>query len=116
MRRPIERRSGMIHRLAALPLVVACFVGQSPNAYACDCSTLPIDASIAQADMIVRATVTRIETTETAGVLRLIAFVGETFKGAATTTLTIYTHPFGVSCMGYDFRVGRDYVVFSMLN
>ena len=106
----------MLRWLTAHALVLISFAGQTRTAYACDCSTLPVDMSIAQADVIVRATVTRMETTETAGVLRLIASVRESFKGASTTTLTIYTHPFGFSCLGYDFRVGREYVVFARIN
>jgi hypothetical protein len=56
------------------------------------------------------------EKTETAGILRVNASVHESFKGGATTTLTIYSHPFGASCLGYDFRVGREYVIFATLN
>jgi hypothetical protein len=106
----------MIHRLAAFALVLAFFVVQPPSLYACDCATRPIEESIARADMIVRATVMRMEATETAGVLRLIGSVRETFRGAPSTTLTIYTHPFGASCLGYDFKVGREYVIFAILN
>ena len=106
----------MIRWLTAPALLLTFLIGQTPTAYACDCSALPLDTSIAQADMVVRATVTRMETTETAAVLRLTASVSETFKGTTTTTVTIYTHPFGASCLEYDFRAGREYVVFARIN
>jgi hypothetical protein len=31
-------------------------------------------------------------------------------------SVTIYTHPFGGSGLGYDFRVGREYVIFARIN
>jgi hypothetical protein len=97
-------------------LVLASPLWVPAKAVACDCGVPPIGIAIAQADVILTGSVTRIEVTEVTGVHRIAVDVRERFKGQPGHNFTIYSHPFGVSCLGYDFRVGREYVVFAMVN
>jgi hypothetical protein len=101
--------------VAPLVLLLALWCDPS-TAYACTCAVPPIDIAIRQADVIVSGPATRIEVTQVPGVLRATIYVRETLKGQADRNFTIYTHPPGGSCVGYDFRVGREYVVFAQAN
>jgi hypothetical protein len=42
--------------------------------------------------------------------------VREVLKGHAARNFTIYSHSFGGSCLGFDFKVGREYVVVALTN
>ena len=105
-----------MNRLTAALFVFATSLWDPSSASACDCSVPPIDIAIRQADVVISGSVTRIEVTETTGVLRVNVYVRETLKGQASGNFTIYSHPFGASCLGYNFQVGREYVVFAAAN
>jgi hypothetical protein len=103
-------------RLLLVLLVLATFISDPPSASACDRDVPPIDLAIRQADVIFSGPATRIEATAVTGVLRVNVYVRESFKGQPDRNFTIDSHPYGGSCLGYDFRVGREYVIFAMAN
>jgi hypothetical protein len=103
-------------RLVALLVVLLAWLCVPSSASACSCVVPPTDIAIRQAEIILSGPVTRIEVTQVPGVLRVTIHVRETLKGRADRTFTIYSHPYGGSCVGYDFRVGREYVVFARAN
>jgi hypothetical protein len=107
---------GKMKRLPLALLVLAALMGDPSSASACSCDVPAIDKLIAQADVIFSGPVTRMEVTETTGVLRVTVYVRETLKGQANSNFTIYNLADTASCRGYDFRVGREYVVFAMVN
>jgi hypothetical protein len=102
-------------RLTGVVLALMAFWSPS-RALACDCGIPPVDIAIRQADVILSGPVTRIETTEIAGVLRVTVYVREVLKGHADRIFAIYSRPFGGPCLGFDFKVGREYVVFALTN
>ena len=105
-----------MRRFFALLVLLLALLCDPSSAFACSCDIPPTDIAIRQADVIVSGPVTRIEVTQVPGVLRVTIYVRETLKGQADRNFTIYSHPYGGSCVGYDFRVGREYVVFAQAN
>jgi hypothetical protein len=93
-----------------------CFLLTARSASACSCDVPPVDVAIGQADVIFSGPLTRMEVTDVVGVLRAIFQVREPLKGQAGRNFIAYTHRFGGSCLGYDFRVGHEYIVFAIAN
>jgi len=96
-----------------LPLLATLISGPA-TAFALSCDVPLIDIAIRQATAILTGHVTRIEVTEVTGVLRVTVNVRETLKGQPDRNFTIYSDE--RSSVRYDFRVGREYIVFSRGN
>ena len=100
-------------RLSLLAIVLAVSLWPS-DVLACDCDVPPIATAIRRADIIVTGRITKLEWVESSGVIRVEIAIAESLKGpAAKGTVVAYTRPYGVSCFGYDLRIGRDYIVFA---
>jgi hypothetical protein len=81
---------------------------------ACDCDVPPIAMAIERANVVATGRITRLEWIEASGVIQVEIAVAESLKGTGVKgQFVAYTRPYGVSCFGYDFRVGRDYLVFA---
>jgi hypothetical protein len=64
---------------------------------------------------VVSGLVTAINLDRQTGLLRVEVDIRESFKReAANPPRAIYTALFGNSCYGFDFRVGREYVIFAL--
>ena len=98
---------------SVVPLL-AILVSDPSSASALDCDVPPIDIAIREATAILTGQVTRMEVTEAPGVLRVTVNVRETLKGQPDRNFTIYSNE--RSSVRYDFRVGREYIVFSRSN
>ena len=79
----------------------------------CDCSQPTMPRSYELADVVVRGRVIGIVLDAASGWLRVDVEVAETFKQPRLGPHSFYTDTFGVTCEGYDFRVGREYVIFA---
>jgi len=98
---------------SALP-VLAILISNPSSASAWDCDVPPLDVALRQATAILTGQVTRMEVTEVAGVVRVTVNVRETFKGEHNSTFTIYSYT--RSTVSYEFRIGREYIVFARGN
>ena len=107
----IARRFLFVCGIGAALLVVS-----PTRASACDCVSLPSPNST-YSGLIVRARVIKLDHDQTTNTLAVELVVEEVLSGEhRTKTLTVYGHVFGVSCFGYDFRIGREYIVFPRPN
>jgi hypothetical protein len=102
-------------RLTLLAAVLT--IGLLPSeAQACDCDAPPIPLAIAGADVIVTGRITKLEWVEASAIVQVEILVTESLKGPAPKgRFVAYSRPYGVSCYGYDLRIGREYVVFASL-
>jgi hypothetical protein len=78
---------------------------------ACDCAGLGLRASIDRSVVIATGRVISMEG-NTWGAISVEVAVRETLKGRPGTNLTIQAEPWGMSCYGYNFQVGHDYLLF----
>jgi hypothetical protein len=107
----------MATRLICVCVVgVALLVVSPTRATACDCVTLP-SSSPSYSGLIVRGRVIKLEHDQRTNTLAVELLVDEVLSGDhRSKTLTVYGHVFGESCFGYDFRIGREYIVFPRPN
>jgi hypothetical protein len=106
-------------RISILLLASALFFCSARNAEACDCISVPSSAPIkvnpAWKGMLGVGRIEAVRTFESngiqTGVLAVDVIVSEAFQNATPGRVTIYTHPFGASCYGYDFRIGLEYLI-----
>jgi hypothetical protein len=98
---------------SVLPLL-AILISDPSSAFVVSCDVPSMDIAIRQATAILTGQVTRMEVTEATGVLRVTVNVRETLKGQPDRNFTMYSNK--RSSVRYDFRVGREYIVFSRGN
>ena len=83
------------------------------QAFPCTCAPLPLPKALEKAHVVVRGVITQMEVLDT-GRIRTHVQVREGFKNAATLgRITFYGPKFGASCFAFDFKVGREYLIFT---
>ena len=99
-----------------LGLVVAFFlVAPAPVAHACSCAMRGTEQQVAQADVVVRGTITGRRDPGGASSARLVTYevaVAEVFKGKSTATTSMRSPAFGASC-GIEVQEGPEYLLFA---
>jgi hypothetical protein len=106
-------------RISILLLAAALVFCSGRNAEACDCvsvrSGAPIKVDPAWKGMLGVGQVVALRLLESDGrptnVLAVDVIVSEAFQNTTPGRVTIYTHVFGASCYGYDFRIGQEYLI-----
>jgi hypothetical protein len=106
-------------RISILLLTAALVFCCGRNAEACDCVSVPSRAPIkvdpAWKGMLGVGQVVALRLVEIDGrptsVLAVDVIVSEAFQNATPGRVTIYSHVFGASCYGYDFRIGQEYLI-----
>jgi hypothetical protein len=100
-------------------LVAGCAVGLcglsigASDARACDCVSAPVPFAVKNSQLIVVGLVQSISF-EAPGVRRVDLQVRDVFRRQTNEdVVSVYTAPYGVSCWGYDFKVGYTYVIFA---
>ena len=108
-----ELRVNMWLTLFATVLAIALWPS---DAQACDCDVLPVPLAVAGADVIVTGRIVKLEWVEASAIVQVEILVSESLKGPAPKgRFVAYSRLYGVSCYGYELRIGREYVVFASL-
>ena len=82
-------------------------------AFPCTCAPRPLPKALEEAHVVVRGVITQMEVLDT-GRIRTDVHVREGFKNAPTIgRITFYGPKYGVSCFAFDFKVGREYLIFT---
>ena len=105
----------LARRVLTCCAIVLAILTYADVASACSCIPREVPASFSNAQLVVLARVTAIRVVDGhRGLLRVQAEVLESFKGGdPSIPSVIYTQMSGASCYGYDFHVGRQYVIFA---
>ena len=105
-------------RISTLLLASALFVGSARTADACECistsvGTVKVDPEWKGMLAVGRVTALRLVEKDGAptNIVAVDVIVSEALRNATPGRLTIYTHVFGASCYGYDFRIGQEYLI-----
>jgi hypothetical protein len=97
-------------------IAAALLVVSPTRATACDCVSLT-SPNPTYSGLIVRGRVIKLDHDQSTNTLAVELLIEEVLNGDHRgKTLTVYGHVSGVSCFGYDFRIGREYIVFPQLN
>ena len=99
-----------------LSLAGFAILGSSP-AYACTCGQSPTAEAVDRARVVVLGVVSAMSVVDEGQpepLIKIEVKVREALKNAAPNgVLTLYGHRFGLSCLGYDFRIARSYLIFA---
>ena len=99
-----------------LSLVGFAVLGSS-SAYACTCAQPATAEAMDRARVVIVGVVSAMSVVEEGGpepLIKIEVKVREGLKNARpNNVVTLYGHRFGMSCLGYDFRVARSYLIFA---
>ena len=100
--------------LYMLAVLVAMTLWSPVPAAACSCVMMPVEQSIAEHPVILSGRLTKMDLLDRGDMIRLEIAVEQGFKGTSSqTTGVVYSRPFAISCYGYNFRLGFQYLVFA---
>ena len=110
------------HAARVFALIVALLVWSwAPPAFACDCNVKQVGDALDLADFVVSGIVTSIRLARVDQFGREAPTVVEiaiqrTWKGKTVPAMTLHTQRNSSSCVGFEFAVGDQYLVFATRN
>jgi hypothetical protein len=81
---------------------------------ACSCDVGRVSTAIERHQLIATGRIANLHWLDARNVVQVTITVEQMLKGSShNRLLTVYTRQYGTSCYGYDFRIGRRFLVFA---